>query len=95
MTFYRWQQNNLLLHCYLQPRASRTEITGLHDGALRIRVTAPPVDNAANKELIAFLAKQLGLAKRQVEISAGASGRKKTVRLNGLEEFPKPLEQYL
>lgn len=90
-----WSGSDLLLQCYLQPRASRTEITGLHDGALRIRISAPPVDNAANKELIDFFAKQLRLPKRQITIESGATGRRKRIRLVGLSRLPKVLQEHL
>jgi uncharacterized protein len=68
----------------VQPRASRTEIVGEHDGALRIRVAAPPVDGDANAELVRFLAKRLGVAKSRVRIVAGDSGRMKTVEVEGV-----------
>jgi uncharacterized protein (TIGR00251 family) len=68
----------------LQPRASRTEVVGVHGDALKIRVAAPPVDGEANEELIRFLAKTLGVTKSQVTIVSGATGRKKRVRVEGL-----------
>jgi uncharacterized protein (TIGR00251 family) len=68
----------------VQPRASRTEIVGEHDGALRIRVAAPPVEGEANAELVRFLAKRLGVAKSRMRIVAGATGRAKTVEIDGL-----------
>jgi uncharacterized protein (TIGR00251 family) len=66
------------------PRASRTELAGIMDGALRIRLTAPPVEGAANEALVRFLAKRLGVARYQVEIVAGASGRDKTIAIDDL-----------
>jgi uncharacterized protein len=68
----------------VQPRSSRTEIVGEHDGALRIRVAAPPVDGEANAELVRFLAKRLGVAKSRVRIVAGETGRLKTVEVEGV-----------
>ncbi len=67
------------------PRASREAIIGLHDGALKVALTAPPVDGAANGALIALLAKQLGVAKSSVEIVRGATSKNKTVRIAGLD----------
>jgi uncharacterized protein len=67
------------LTLYVQPRASRTELTGLHGNALKIRLAAPPVDGAANLELVRFLAKLLGVARSSVELTAGTGGRRKTV----------------
>ncbi len=69
----------------VQPRASRTEIVGEHDGRLKLRLKAPPVDGAANQALIAFLAKRLRLPKNQITISSGATGRSKTVQVTGIE----------
>jgi uncharacterized protein len=73
------------LTLYLQPRASRTEVVGAHGDALKLRIAAPPVDGEANDELIRFLAKTLGVAKSQVSIVSGATGRKKRVRVEGVE----------
>jgi uncharacterized protein (TIGR00251 family) len=55
---------------HVQPRASRTEIVGRHGAALKVRLHAPPVDGAANDELISFLAKALGVSRRAVRIVA-------------------------
>jgi uncharacterized protein (TIGR00251 family) len=65
------------------PRASRTEVAGEHDGALRVRVAAPPVDGAANEELTRFVAKSLGVAAREVEIVGGHTSRSKRLRVRG------------
>ena len=70
----------------VQPRASRSEVVGTHGDAIKIRVAAPPVDGAANKELIAFLSKRLGVAKSAVRIVKGAQGRDKLVEIEGLSE---------
>lgn len=70
----------------VQPRASRTEVAGLYGkDALRIRLAAPPVDGAANRELVEFLAKTLGVPKSAVSIEAGETGRLKTVSVTGVE----------
>ena len=66
------------------PRASRNEIAGIHGDALKIRVTAPPVEGRANEALIAFLARRLGVRKSQVEIVAGTTSRRKMIRVSGL-----------
>ncbi|HVG28091.1 MAG TPA: DUF167 domain-containing protein [Pyrinomonadaceae bacterium] len=65
------------------PRASRTEVAGEHDGALRVRVAAPPVEGAANEELTRFFAKSLGVAAREVEIVSGLASKSKRVRVRG------------
>ena len=69
------------------PRASRSQVAGEHDGALRVRVTAPPVDGAANEELVRTLARALNVPARDVEITGGHSSRLKQVRvLNATRE---------
>jgi uncharacterized protein (TIGR00251 family) len=64
------------------PRASSTELIGEHDGALKIRIAAPPVEGAANRELIRFLAKTFKVPQRGVEIVSGANSKNKIVRVN-------------
>lgn len=66
------------------PRASRTAVAGEHDGALKVRVAAPPVEGAANEELVRFLARHFGVPARDVEIVAGHSSKTKRVRLRGV-----------
>ena len=65
------------------PRAARSSVMGEHDGALRVRVAAPPVDGAANEELVRFLALSLGLPPRDVEITSGHASRLKQIRARG------------
>lgn len=69
------------LNVYVQPGARRTEVTGFHGGALKIRVAAPPVEGKANAELTRFLAEALGVPARQVRIASGASARRKRVEV--------------
>ena len=68
----------------LQPRASRDEIAGVLDGALRVRLHAPPVDGAANDALVAFLAERLSVPRRGVRIVTGATSRMKTIEIEGV-----------
>ena len=72
------------LNIHVQPRASRTEIAGTHGTALKVRVQAPPVDSAANDELIDFLSKQLKVPKRSISILAGQSSRAKIIEIAGV-----------
>ena len=65
------------------PRASRSEIIGEHDGALKVKLTSPPVEGAANEELIKILSKELGIAKAEVEIISGRSSKTKRIRIHG------------
>jgi uncharacterized protein len=67
-----------------KPRASKTRIVGVREGALEIALAAPPVDGEANAELIAALARVLGVPKSRVTIVRGASGRNKLVSVDGV-----------
>jgi uncharacterized protein len=71
---------------HVQPRATRSEIVGLHGAALKVRLQAPPVDGAANEALVTLLAERLGVARRAVRVVAGASSRAKTVEVDGTTE---------
>lgn len=66
------------------PRASKSEIVGEHDGALKVRLASPPVDGAANAELIKLLAKTIGVSRGDVEIVSGNTSKTKQIRLNGV-----------
>ncbi|WP_129776935.1 DUF167 domain-containing protein [Peristeroidobacter soli] len=72
------------IHVYVQPRASKTAVVGMHDGAVKIRLAAPPVDGAANAALVEFVAEQVGVAKSRVRITAGLTSRRKTVEVDGV-----------
>lgn len=65
------------------PRSSRSGVAGEHDGALRVRVSAAPVDGAANEEVIKTLARALGVPRRNVEIASGHTSKVKQVRVSG------------
>jgi len=72
------------LHILVQTRAAETEIVGVHDGRIKVRLTAPPVEGAANQALLKFLAKRLGLPQGAMVITAGASSRRKMVVAGGI-----------
>jgi uncharacterized protein (TIGR00251 family) len=69
---------------HLQPRASRTEISGIQGEEIKMRVTSPPVDDAANILCIEYLARRLGVAKSKVSIVAGSKSRHKTIKITGV-----------
>jgi uncharacterized protein len=69
---------------HVQPRAKRSEVAGRHGDALKVRLAAPPVDGAANEELVRFLAETLGVPRRAVRIVGGLTARRKTVEIEGL-----------
>jgi uncharacterized protein (TIGR00251 family) len=68
----------------VNPHSSRAVIAEIADGVLKVKVTAPPVEGAANEAVIALLSKKLGLNKSRITISAGAKGRKKTILVGGI-----------
>jgi len=76
----------VLVRVHVQPRAARTEVVGRHGDAIRIRLKAPPVDGAANEELLRFLAERLDLPRSAVTLARGATGRTKTVAIGGRTE---------
>lgn len=68
----------------MQPRASKTSVVGMHDGALKIRLAAPPVDGAANAALVEFIADRLDIAKSHVRVVSGQASRRKVVEIDGV-----------
>lgn len=72
---------DILLHLYVQPKASKSRIVGLYDGCLKLAVAAPPVDGKANEEVVRFLARLLDIPGRDVALHSGAQSRRKKVRL--------------
>jgi uncharacterized protein len=77
---------SIRIEIYVQPRASKNEIAGMHDGRLKVRLAAPPIDGAANAALIEFIATRLAIAKSRVRIVAGETGRRKVVEVDGIAE---------
>ena len=78
----------LVLRLYIQPKASRDSIIGLHGDELKVAITAPPVDGQANAHLVKFLAKQFRVAKNQVLIEKGELGRHKQVKITHPQQIP-------
>ena len=80
---------------YVQPRASKTAVVGMHDGCVKVRLAAPPVDGAANAALIEFVAERVGLAKSRVRIVTGQASRRKVVEVDGVsaEQLAAALRQ--
>lgn len=88
--WHRWDGADLVLTVRVQPRASRDEL--LLDGArLKARITAPPVDGAANAHLLRFIAAEFGVAPSRTELVRGATGREKVVRIAAPKKLPDPL----
>ena len=80
----RETKKGLTFDIHVTPHASRAEIVSIRDGALKVRVTAPPVEGAANEACIKLLAGELGLKKSQIEISSGMKSRTKTVMVRNI-----------
>lgn len=83
--FLKSIEGGIELSLLIQPRASRTRVVGLHDGLLKIQLDAPPVDGEANDALLDFLRKRLGVPRRQIELVAGDTSRRKRVRVTGID----------
>ncbi len=80
----REAEQGSIIEIYVQPRASRNEIAGMHEGRLKVRLTAPPVEGEANKECIRFLAKLLDIPRSSVSILQGLKSRSKTLLIRGV-----------
>lgn len=80
----REAKGGVTVSVHVVPRASRTGLVGLHGTSLRIRVKAPPVEGAANAELLKYLAEQLSLPSSHVELIAGDASREKLILVRGL-----------
>jgi uncharacterized protein len=82
--FLSVQDDAVLLSIKVQPRAKRNELAGLLGSELKVRVTAPPVDSAANEAVLEFLAETLGIPPRQVTLVRGRTSTHKMIRIDGL-----------
>ncbi len=78
------RDGGVTLRVRVVPRASRSMIAGEIDGAVKIRIASPPVDGAANEELVRFLAKLLGVGRSSVQILAGQTSKNKIIGVSGI-----------
>jgi uncharacterized protein (TIGR00251 family) len=92
LTIRQTTDGGLTFSVYVQPRASKAAVVGCHDNALKIKLTAPPVGGAANKQCIQILAKALGLPKSAVTITGGQTGRLKQISLKSIHGGFSPSE---
>jgi hypothetical protein len=88
--WHRWDGADLILTVRVQPRASRDELVA-EDARLKVRITAPPVDGAANAHLIRYLAGQFGVAPSRTALVRGTTGRDKVVRISAPSVLPAAL----
>ncbi len=87
----------MLLAVHVQPRASRNGLLGIHDQALKLAITAPPVDSKANKAVIAFLASFFKIPKKRIVLHSGQQSRRKKIVITGalIQEIRQRIEQAL
>jgi len=83
---------DVVLRVLVQPRASREAFAGVVGDRLKVSLTAPPVEGAANAALCTFLAKQFGVPKRRVQLESGDTGRRKRVRVCAPQKWPAALD---
>ncbi len=86
--WFRWRGKELTLSVRLQPRAARDEVMGVQGDRLKVRVSAPPVEGAANEQLMRLLAREFGVPRSRVSLLAGARSRDKRVAVEGPVRHP-------
>lgn len=89
-------ENFLNIQVQIQPGSSKDQIIGLHNGRLKIKISAPPVDGKANQNLIEFIAKALGVSKSKIDIVKGRISKLKTLKISGIgqKSFSLLLNKY-
>ena len=80
---YSEESGSLIFNIRVVPRASKSEVVGEFDGGLKVRIAAPPVDGAANEEVVKFFAREFGRPRADISIIAGQTSRTKRVRVSG------------
>lgn len=83
-----WSGKDLLIRAHIQTRAKQDGIVNIHNGRLRIRITAPPIAGKANKHLTAYLAAEFNLAKSDVEIIKGTLSKDKLIKIHNPQSRP-------
>ncbi len=91
VTWWRRDGADIVLQVLVQPRASRERFGDVVDDRIKVSLTAPPVEGAANEALCAFLAKQFGVPKSCVRLESGETGRRKRVRIQAPPRLPPAL----
>ena len=93
MLFIRKHSKGIVFQVFVQPRASKDMIVGLHGDRLKIKIAAPPVEGEANKRCIQFLAKCLSVPRSTLQIISGLSSRNKKILLKS-EQTPPSADEY-
>lgn len=86
MIQFKEKDSAIVLNLRIVPNSSKTETVGEFDGSFKIKIAAPPVNGAANAELVKFLAKKLGIAKSAVEIISGQNSKNKQVKIQNADQ---------
>ncbi|HQU81922.1 MAG TPA: DUF167 domain-containing protein [Pyrinomonadaceae bacterium] len=79
------KDDSIIFSVRVVPRASKSEIVGEMDGALKVRIASPPVDGAANAEIIKLFAKTFGVSKSEIEIIGGQTSKSKQIKAHGVK----------
>jgi hypothetical protein len=87
------KREGLLLRVRVQPRAAKNQIAGLHNDAIKLRITAPPADNKANQACARFLAKQLDLPPSAITIASGKTSRAKQLFISYSDAEPEKVQE--
>jgi len=93
MFYMRDEDDGIAFRVFILPKSSRNIISGLHEDSLKIKLTAPPIDGAANKLCIKFLSKCLKVSKSSIEILSGHTGRKKLILLKFPSDSRSPSDK--
>ena len=94
MKWYREDPDGITFSVRVVPRSSRNELVGLYDGALKIRLTASPVEGAANQELLKFLASKLRVPRSAVTVISGAHSKSKLIRIASASAAARVVAQF-
>lgn len=89
--YFSWDGEDLILRVHVQTRAAKTEVSGVFNDALKIRVNSPPVDGQANAQLIQFIAKIFKVSKSRVELISGVKNREKRFRIKNPAVMPNEI----
>jgi len=87
------EPNDFIIKIKVEPRSSKAGIVGPYGDALKVKLTSPPVEGKANKELIEVLARELKVKKKDIEIVSGQSSKNKVVRINGITSIEERIKK--
>ena len=95
MSFYKWEGDEFTLHLYVQPNAKKDEWIGEYGENFKVRITALPIENKANKHLLKFLAKSFAVPASRVALLKGENQRLKRIKIFNPLQFPENLEKII